>query len=53
LTGDTLAVEGKMVIARTEAIRCRVKRPTNSIVSYWLSGEELVRTYSGRARSCW
>jgi uncharacterized protein (AIM24 family) len=47
LRGERLAVEGKLVIARTEGVRYGIRRPTRSIIGYWLSGEELVRTYSG------
>lgn len=47
LGNETIAVEGKVVIARTAGVSYRVGRPTKSILSYWLSGEELVRRYRG------
>jgi uncharacterized protein (AIM24 family) len=50
LRDETMSVEGKLVIARTEGLRYRVRRPTRSLVGYWLSGEEMLRTYSGTGR---
>jgi uncharacterized protein (AIM24 family) len=50
LDDGRIAVEGKLVIARTEGLDYRVRRPTRSIWAYWLSGEELVRTYSGTGK---
>ena len=47
LGDETIAVEGKIVIARTAGVGYKVGRPTKSIVSHWLSGEELVRKYTG------
>ena len=44
---ETISVEGKLVIARTADVRYRVVRPTRSLVSYWLSGEEYLRQYRG------
>jgi uncharacterized protein (AIM24 family) len=50
LRDESLSVEGKLVIARTEGLRYRVRRPTRSLIGYWLSGEEMMRTYSGTGR---
>jgi uncharacterized protein (AIM24 family) len=50
LEGDRLAVEGKQVIARTEGLDYSIRRPSRSLLGYWLSGEELVRVYSGFGR---
>jgi uncharacterized protein (AIM24 family) len=47
LGDETIAVEGKVVIARTEGVTYSVGRPTKSLLSYWLSGEDLVRRYRG------
>lgn len=47
LGNETISVDGKLVIARTADVRFRVKRPTKSLFSYWLSGEELHRQYRG------
>jgi uncharacterized protein (AIM24 family) len=47
LEGDTIAVEGKIVIARTTDLSYSIRRPTRSLIGYWLSGEDLVRSYSG------
>jgi uncharacterized protein (AIM24 family) len=50
LGGETFAVEGKLVIARTGDIKYSVRRPTRGLVSYMLSGEDVVRTYSGSGK---
>jgi len=50
LKGERLAVEGKQIIARTEGLDYSIRRPSRSLVGYWLSGEELVRVYSGFGR---
>jgi uncharacterized protein (AIM24 family) len=54
LDGDRLVVEGKLVIARTEAIDYRVRRATKFFQSF-ISGESAVRTYQGKGRAlvCW
>jgi uncharacterized protein (AIM24 family) len=49
LNGETISAEGKLVIARTEGLTYRVRRPTR-FFSYYLSGESLFRTYSGVGR---
>jgi uncharacterized protein (AIM24 family) len=50
LHGDRISVEGKLVIARTVAVEYAIRRPTRSLIGYYLSGESLVRTYSGRGK---
>jgi len=47
LGDETISVEGKLVIARTADVSYRVGRPTKSLFSYWLSGEEYHRQYRG------
>lgn len=47
LGDETIAIEDKVLIARTEGVRYSVGRPTRSIFSYWLSGEKKVRKYRG------
>jgi len=49
LNGDEIAVEGKLVIARTTGLEYRVRRPTR-FFSFYLSGESLFRTYSGHGK---
>lgn len=44
---ETISVEGKLVIARTADVGYRVARPTKSLFSHWLSGEDYHRQYSG------
>jgi uncharacterized protein (AIM24 family) len=44
---ETIAVEGKAIIARTAGVRYAIGRPTRSLLGFWLSGEELVRRYTG------
>jgi uncharacterized protein (AIM24 family) len=44
---ETISVEGKLVIARTADVGYRVVRPTKSLLSYWLSGEDYLRQYRG------
>ncbi len=50
LHGNRIAVEGKLVIARTLGLEYRVRRPTRSIVGYYLSREKMVRSFSGTGR---
>lgn len=47
LGDEVISVEGKLVIARTADVSYRVGRPTKSLFSYWLSGEEYHRQYRG------
>ena len=37
LEGERLAVEGKQIIARTEGLHYSIRRPTRSLIGYWLS----------------
>jgi uncharacterized protein (AIM24 family) len=50
LKDESIAVEGKLVIARTAGLHYRVRRPVKSLIGYWLSGESVVRVYSGTGR---
>jgi uncharacterized protein (AIM24 family) len=50
LKEESISVEGKLVIARTAGLRYRVRRPVNNLIGYWLSGESVVRIYSGTGR---
>jgi len=50
LGSETISVEGKLVIARSAGVTYRVGNPTRSMFSYWLSGEEYVRRYTGPGR---
>lgn len=50
LNDETISVEGKLVIARTANLRYQVRRPIRSLIGYWLSGERMMRTYSGTGR---
>jgi uncharacterized protein (AIM24 family) len=47
LGDETIAVEDKVLVARTEGVHYSVGRPTRSLFSYWLSGESRVRRYRG------
>jgi len=47
LTSDTLKVDGRLVIARTEGISYKIKRPTRSFIGSMLSGEKRTRVYEG------
>ena len=47
LGDEVISVEGKLVIARTADVSYSVGRPTKSLFSYWLSGEEYHRQYRG------
>lgn len=50
LRGDRIAAEGKQIIARTAGLSYGIRRPTRSLIGYYLSGENLVRTYTGFGR---
>ncbi|MFO1039098.1 MAG: AIM24 family protein [Geminicoccaceae bacterium] len=50
LKDERLAAEGKLVIARTAGLRYSVRRPTKNLMSYWLSGEDIVRSYEGTGK---
>jgi uncharacterized protein (AIM24 family) len=47
LGDEMISVEGKLVIARTADVVYDVARPTRSLFSYMLSGEEYHRRYRG------
>jgi uncharacterized protein (AIM24 family) len=50
LDDSRIAVEGKLVIARTIGLDYRIRRPTKSLIGYYLSREQLVRTFAGTGR---
>lgn len=50
LADDTLVTDGPFVIARTQGISMRVKRPAKNILSYWLSGQKCAYVYEGTGR---
>ena len=50
LENDRLIVDGPYVVARTQGISLRIKRPTKSLMSYWLSGQARARVYEGTGR---
>jgi uncharacterized protein (AIM24 family) len=50
LRGERIAAEGKQIIARTVGLSYAIRRPTRSLIGYYLSGESLVRTYAGSGR---
>ena len=50
LKRDTLVTDGPFVIARTQGISLRVKRPAKNIVSYWLSGQKRAYVYEGTGK---
>jgi uncharacterized protein (AIM24 family) len=54
LKGERLMVEGKLVLARTEGLDYRMRRPT-SLVQSLFSGEAAMRAYqgTGKALVCW
>lgn len=47
LKNSRLKVDGRQVIARTEGITYKIKKPTKSYLGYWLSGESRLRVYEG------
>jgi uncharacterized protein (AIM24 family) len=54
LKDERLMVEGKLVLARTEGLDYRMRRPT-SLVQSLFSGERAMRSYqgTGKALVCW
>jgi uncharacterized protein (AIM24 family) len=50
LNEERLAVEGRLVIARTHGLSYYVRRPTRTMIGYWISGEELVRVFEGTGK---
>jgi len=47
LNNEMLKVDGRMVIARTEGISYKFKRPTKSWLGSWLCGERRLRIFEG------
>ena len=47
LENGRLKVDGRLVIARTEGITYKMKRPARSILSSLLSGQGMMRTFEG------
>lgn len=50
LKNGRMVVDGPFVVARTDGIKFSLKRPTRSLLSYWMSGEKLSRVYEGTGR---
>jgi uncharacterized protein (AIM24 family) len=50
LHGGRIGAEGKQIIARTAGLTYAVRRPIRSIIGYYLSGENSLRTYSGSGK---
>ena len=50
LGDEEIAVEGRLVIARSSRVKYSVRRPSRSRLSSWLSGENLLRVYRGPGR---
>jgi len=47
LTNGRLVTDGPFVVARTQGISLRIKRPARSLMSYWLSGQKMAYVYEG------
>jgi uncharacterized protein (AIM24 family) len=50
LENDRLVADGAIVIARTQGITMKVKRPAKSFVSFWLSGQKRAYVYEGTGK---
>jgi len=50
LNNGRLVVDGNYVIARTASISFKIRRPTRSLLGYYLSGEQYSRVYEGTGR---
>jgi uncharacterized protein (AIM24 family) len=50
LNDERLVVDGNYVIARTSGIKFTIRRPTRSLLGYYLSGERYARVYQGTGR---
>jgi uncharacterized protein (AIM24 family) len=48
--GEHFLANGKCVIARTEGVPYRIRRPTRSLLKTYLSGEGYCRAYDGPGR---
>lgn len=47
---EEFACDGHKVIARSSRVQYWLRRPSNSIVSSWLTGEKMLRVYRGPGR---
>ena len=47
IANDRLVTDGPFVVARTDGITMRVRRPAKSLISHWLSGQKLAYVYEG------
>lgn len=45
-----IGAEGKQIIARTAGLTHAVRRPIRSLIGYYLSGENSLRTYCGSGK---
>jgi len=50
LNDDTLVTDGPFVVARTQGISLRIKRPAKNLISSWLSGQKRAYVYKGTGR---
>jgi uncharacterized protein (AIM24 family) len=50
LDNDRLVADGPFVIARTQGISLRIKRPARSLLSFWLSGQKRAFVYEGTGK---
>lgn len=50
LRDDRVVIDGDYVVARTDGIRMRYRRPARSFLAHWLSGQTLSRVYEGTGR---
>jgi len=50
LVNDRLVADGPFVIARTQGIRMKIKRPARSMIAFWLSGQKRAYVYEGTGK---
>jgi uncharacterized protein (AIM24 family) len=50
LVDDRLVADGPFVIARTQGVRMKVKRPARSLLAFWLSGQKRAYVYEGTGK---
>jgi len=50
LNNESFVADGKFVLARTNGISLKIRRPTRSLLGYFLSGERYARVYSGTGK---
>ncbi|MFZ4530378.1 MAG: AIM24 family protein [Alsobacter sp.] len=50
LGDEEMAVEGRLVVARSSRVKFSIRRPSRGVLSSWLSGEKLLRVYKGPGR---